>query len=185
VSEEDRHSGSSLYLQQFYGMFLKRMLHTWRNSLVTIAQLLVPFFVLILCMIIIKTMPQLEDAPPLTLNLSHYKSNMVPYHHDVGKLNELLAAGYGDVFKQLADTQTVDLNVLQPNMSLADYLISKGTESVSRYNLQYMIASEFYSAHEALLNGSVLATAFFNAQSFHTPAISLNALDNALLHFFT
>lgn len=163
-------------------MFVKRFLHTWRNRLVTVSQLLVPFILTLIALIVIKTMPAVDDSPPLTLNLTRYGPTFIPIKTAEGDLNMELSHVFAQQFANSAST----LQEVPTNESLSEYLIKKGEASISEYNLQYMIAAHFYSPQSVNPESkSIYATAHFNDQSFHTPAITLNAMDNALLHFLT
>ena len=49
--EKTRNTGASLSLQQFRGMFVKRVIHSWRNRVLTISQILVPIvFTILACL---------------------------------------------------------------------------------------------------------------------------------------
>uniref|UniRef100_A0A8C9ZNJ8 ATP binding cassette subfamily A member 3 n=1 Tax=Sander lucioperca TaxID=283035 RepID=A0A8C9ZNJ8_SANLU len=67
-----------LHLQQFYAMFLKRALYSWRNWKVMVAQFLVPLVFTILALVVARTIPNHQDAPQLRLALSRYGSTRVP-----------------------------------------------------------------------------------------------------------
>lgn len=73
-----RNRGLPLILQQFKAMVVKRLLHSIRNWLVLIVQLVVPVIVLILAMIVNKTLPGPVDMPALPLNGDTYGHTNVP-----------------------------------------------------------------------------------------------------------
>lgn len=50
-----KNSGVSLYVQQFRGMFVKRVIHSWRNRVLTISQILVPIIFTIFACLPVKT----------------------------------------------------------------------------------------------------------------------------------
>lgn len=54
-----------LYLQQFYAMFLKRALYSWRNWKVMVAQFLVPLVFTIVALVVARTLPSHKNAPLL------------------------------------------------------------------------------------------------------------------------
>ena len=164
-------------MQQYWAMFVKRLLHTWRNRLVTLSQLVVPLFFTIMALIVIKTMPSPEDSPALTLNLSKFDSNYVPYRSNQDPTSESIAHLYASQFN---GTDSVTQHVT--NDTLEDYLIGKGEQSVSVYNVRYLIAGDFNTSKDSESNSTMIkARAHFNNQAYHTPAMSLNALSNALI----
>lgn len=67
-----------LHLQQFYAMFLKRALYSWRNWKVMVAQFLVPLVFTIVALVVARTFPSYEDAPQLRLLLNRYGPTRVP-----------------------------------------------------------------------------------------------------------
>uniref|UniRef100_A0A674NSB8 ATP binding cassette subfamily A member 3 n=1 Tax=Takifugu rubripes TaxID=31033 RepID=A0A674NSB8_TAKRU len=69
-------TGVRLYLQQFYAMFFKRALYSWRNWKVVVAQFLVPLIFTIIALVVARTLPSHENAPQLRLSLSHYAQDV-------------------------------------------------------------------------------------------------------------
>lgn len=67
-----------LHLQQFYAMFLKRALYSWRNWKVMVAQFLVPLIFTIVALVVARTLPSHQDLPLLRLALSRYGPTKVP-----------------------------------------------------------------------------------------------------------
>ena len=46
-----KNTGVSLHVQQFRGMFVKRLIHSWRNRILTIVQIVVPIvFTILACL---------------------------------------------------------------------------------------------------------------------------------------
>lgn len=99
-----------LYLQQFYAMFLKRALYSWRNWKVIVAQFLVPLVFTIIALVVARTLPSHENAPPLRLSLSHYGPTRVPVALPVnpGPLASALANTYTS---QLSGQLAQDINI--------------------------------------------------------------------------
>uniref|UniRef100_A0A8C2WVA7 ATP binding cassette subfamily A member 3 n=1 Tax=Cyclopterus lumpus TaxID=8103 RepID=A0A8C2WVA7_CYCLU len=67
-----------LHLQQFYAMFLKRALYSWRNWKVMVAQFLIPLLFTVLALFVARSFPNHQDAPQLRLALRRYGSTRVP-----------------------------------------------------------------------------------------------------------
>uniref|UniRef100_H2T045 ATP binding cassette subfamily A member 3 n=1 Tax=Takifugu rubripes TaxID=31033 RepID=H2T045_TAKRU len=146
-----------LYLQQFYAMFFKRALYSWRNWKVVVAQFLVPLIFTIIALVVARTLPSHENAPQLRLSLSHYGPTRVPVALPVkpGPLAAELANAYTS---QLAGQLAQDVNV-------TDFLT-------------FCFSLSFSSPD--FMNYYAEATAYFNNEGYHTPATALMMVDNAL-----
>ena len=68
-----RNSGLVLYWEQFYAMLLKRLIHTLRNKVVTIVQLLVPIIFVIISCVILNTIPGEHCQRAVTSFLMRYQ----------------------------------------------------------------------------------------------------------------
>lgn len=66
-------------LQQFFSMFVKKMIHTWRNRTVTLVQLLVPVIFTIAALSVEKILPKQEDETSLLLNLNDFPNSVAMY----------------------------------------------------------------------------------------------------------
>lgn len=99
-----------LYLQQFYAMFLKRALYSWRNWKVMVAQFLVPLVFTIVALVVARTLPSHKNAPLLDLSLSRYGPTRVPVALPLesGPLASALASTYAS---QLSAQLAQDINV--------------------------------------------------------------------------
>src|SRR5688572_23000034 len=80
--EFERTSGVAWYLLQFEAMFVKRVIHSLRNWIMTLVQFLVPILFAIIACVIMITLPGNKDLPPLQLNLSHFTSPVISYEID-------------------------------------------------------------------------------------------------------
>uniref|UniRef100_A0A674P4M5 ATP binding cassette subfamily A member 3 n=1 Tax=Takifugu rubripes TaxID=31033 RepID=A0A674P4M5_TAKRU len=152
-------TGVRLYLQQFYAMFFKRALYSWRNWKVVVAQFLVPLIFTIIALVVARTLPSHENAPQLRLSLSHYGPTRVPVALPVkpGPLAAELANAYTS---QLAGQLAQDVNV---------------TEGGS-FNERCIVGAAFRGRSSQYAE----ATAYFNNEGYHTPATALMMVDNAL-----
>lgn len=128
-----------LYLQQFYAMFLKRALYSWRNWKVMVAQFLVPLVFTIVALVVARTLPSHKNAPPLKFSLSSYGPTRVPVALPLksGPLASALANTYASQLSaQLAqdinitgnyhmNTQTYLLQLVVPNFLLLSFLLTR------------------------------------------------------------
>ena len=183
----ERNADESLFIQQFYGMLVKRVTNTVRSWLLTASQLLVPVFFTLMALIVIKTLPGPEDSPPLRLDLSRLPNAVVAYSSGVNTTGSRLADAYASYIRdhfssaQLAYVNDISGYEIDPDM--LRYLVSEGERSVATYNNHYSIACETSGDVNLSNNNSTLAkaTVLFNNQGFHAAPISLNAFANALL----
>lgn len=99
-----------LYLQQFYAMFLKRALYSWRNWKVMVAQFLVPLVFTIVALVVARTLPSQKNTPLLRFSLSHYGPTRVPVSLALksGFLASALANTYAS---QLSDQLAQDIKI--------------------------------------------------------------------------
>ncbi len=176
-----RATGLRLYAQQYHAMLVKRVLHTFRNKLVTLAQLFVPLFFAIAALIIVKTLPHSEDSPPLILNTDCFDYNVVAYgtNANSSKTTKMLAGNYSEIFHDPNTALHRVKNDKHP--SVEDYLIYQGNRSLPRYTNHFDIAAEF--SDEKKEKFQTRATAFFNGQAYHSAPISLGAITNTILRF--
>jgi len=183
----EKNAGKSLFVQQFYGMFVKRVTNTVRSWLLTTSQLLVPVFFTLMALIVIKTLPGPEDSPPLRLDLSRLPNSVVAYSSGVNATGSRLADAYAsyvrDHFSSARLAYVNDVSGYKIDPDILRYLMSEGERSVATYNNHYSIACEASGDVNLTINNITLAkaTLLFNNQGFHAAAISLNAFANALL----
>uniref|UniRef100_A0A672ZSW2 ABC transporter domain-containing protein n=1 Tax=Sphaeramia orbicularis TaxID=375764 RepID=A0A672ZSW2_9TELE len=150
-------TGIRLHLQQFYAMFLKRALYSWRNWKVMVAQFLVPLVFTAVALFVARTLPSHQDAPQLRLALSRYGPTRVPMAlPDEGPLASALAKTYSS----------------QLPAQLAQLVEEEG----GSFNERCVVGAAFRGRSKHFME----ATAYFNNQGYHTPATALMMVDNAL-----
>ncbi len=64
----------ALQMQQFKAMFVKHMIHSMRNWVIALVQLLVPMFFVLMACLIVKTFPEAKDSPALKLTMGELAS---------------------------------------------------------------------------------------------------------------
>ena len=167
--------------QQFYGMFLKKMIHTWRNKVITVVQLALPILFTILALAVEKSIPKVEDEPALMLDSHPFSDFVVPYSNGMilDTENTALANAYS---RQFGKRDKVDRNIFK---HMDDYFLAKKKDiGSSTFNSKYIVAGDFqYPNASSGLPTTV--TAHFNDQSLHGIAISLHYLMNGILNYFT
>ncbi|KAJ8254174.1 hypothetical protein COCON_G00207860 [Conger conger] len=165
-------TGARLYMQQFYAMFLKRALYSWRNWKVMVAQFLVPLIFTVLALVVAQILPGHRDLPQLPLALSRYGPTTVPVALEpgAGPLAAAFAASYAS---QLPAQKATCRNI----SDLPQYVLRVSQEEGGAFN-EHCVVGVAFRGHRS---GSFAeATAYFNNQGYHTPATALLLLDNAL-----
>jgi len=151
-------------------MLVKHAIHSWRNHIVSLVQLLIPaIFTVIAGVIVLNNPVKKTDPPPLLLSLGHFNEPEVPF----------TAVGPGSVAEQLADSYSAVANrhgqpVDVGGSNMDDYLLNVADRSLYDYSRRYIVA--------ATVNGTRL-TGHFNNFAVHSIAISLSLVDNAVLHY--
>uniref|UniRef100_A0A8C2IU51 ATP binding cassette subfamily A member 3 n=1 Tax=Cyprinus carpio TaxID=7962 RepID=A0A8C2IU51_CYPCA len=155
-------TGTRLYMQQFYAMFLKRALYSWRNWKVMVAQFLVPLVFTVLALVVARTLPGSQITPLLRLALKHYGPTHVPVAVDVNA---------GPLATALAEIYTAQL----PSQN-AIYVLYNAVREGGAFNEHCVVGATFRSRSRK--NTEVIG--YFNNQGYHTPATALMLVDNAL-----
>uniref|UniRef100_A0A8C0H865 ATP binding cassette subfamily A member 3 n=1 Tax=Chelonoidis abingdonii TaxID=106734 RepID=A0A8C0H865_CHEAB len=163
-------TGFYLCCQQFYAMFMKRAVYSWRNWKMVAAQFLVPLIFTTLALVVAKTFPGPRDSALLRLTLDPYGKTVVPFSvSEASRISPRLAEQYA----ALLDAQgQVPLEVLG---DLEEYLISRAAEEGGTFNERYIAAASFKE-----VKNRTVVTALFNNQAYHASATALMLADNAL-----
>jgi ATP-binding cassette subfamily A (ABC1) protein 3 len=72
-------TGMTLRLQMWFAMFKKRYLHSRRNKMAIVSQLLMPLIFTLFALIAAEVIPKPEDSPPRVLTTAMFDSNTAPY----------------------------------------------------------------------------------------------------------
>ncbi|KAM3864274.1 phospholipid-transporting ATPase ABCA3 [Diretmus argenteus] len=164
-------TGVRLYMQQFYAMFLKRALYSWRNWKVMVAQFLVPLVFTVVALIVARSFPSHHSAPQLRLALNHYGHTRVPVALEPGA--GPLAASLADAYNSQLSAQ---LGQLINISDFTDYILTQAEEEGGAFNERCVVGAAFRGSSSHFAE----ATAYFNNEGYHTPATALMMLDNAL-----
>uniref|UniRef100_A0A672IQI6 ABC transporter domain-containing protein n=1 Tax=Salarias fasciatus TaxID=181472 RepID=A0A672IQI6_SALFA len=149
-------TGVRLHMQQFYAMFLKRALYSWRNWKVMVAQFLVPLVFTVVALVVARTLPDHQNAPQLRLALSRYGHTRVPV---------ALPPEAGPLCAALAKTYDSQLSAQLGQL-----------EEGGSFNERCVVGAAFRGSSRQYKE----ATAYFNNEGYHTPATALMMVDNAL-----
>src|SRR6218665_526244 len=175
-------------LRHFCALLKKKALHTMRNRQVTFAQFLVPLVFVTLPLFFRRRLFPVQDSPPLVMDLSMFSDPVVVFGFGI-------AASSGSDLADFAsnsssgfntDVMLVNVNNSIPGAkhcgTMRKYLVGEGNKSLVNYVNRFEIAICLSSSMSENLS-IIEAIAFFNNEAYHTPAISLNAFDNALLRY--
>ncbi|XP_051573029.1 phospholipid-transporting ATPase ABCA3-like isoform X1 [Myxocyprinus asiaticus] len=165
-------TGARLYMQQFYAMFLKRALYSWRNWKVMVAQFLVPLIFTVVALVVARTVPGSHNSPQLRLALKHYGSTRVPV---------TVAANAGPLATALAELYTSQLPaqnaIAVTNITdLSEYVLYSAEREGGAFNEHCVVGAAFKI--KAATETEVIG--YFNNQGYHTSATALMLVDNAL-----
>lgn len=69
----------TLYCQQFWAMFLKKVTYSWREWKMVVAQVLVPVTCITLALLAINYSSEIFDDPMLKLTLGEYGRTIMPF----------------------------------------------------------------------------------------------------------
>jgi ATP-binding cassette subfamily A (ABC1) protein 3 len=189
----ERNHGVTRFFQQFCAMLLKRIIHTWKNRLVTAVQLLVPLgFTIVIC-IVIETLPKPTDPEPLLFNLDQFTTPVSPYSlYNVtnGDTAYDLSRVYSSYLSQ-QDVQTpvvTDTSSNGTQLFIEDYLINAAVDDFQTYIRSYITAATFESnvtaPEQTNETWATRVWSYFNNEAIHSPAISLSIFSNTLLQYF-
>uniref|UniRef100_A0A673N665 ATP-binding cassette sub-family A member 3-like n=1 Tax=Sinocyclocheilus rhinocerous TaxID=307959 RepID=A0A673N665_9TELE len=164
--------GARLYMQQFYAMFLKRALYSWRNWKVMVAQFLVPLIFTVLALVVARALPGSQITPQLRLVLKQYGPTHVPVAVDVsaGPLATALAEIYA---AQLPSQNAIPATNIT---DLSEYVLYNAMREGGAFNEHCVVGATFRGRSRK--NTEVIG--YFNNQGYHTPATALMLVDNAL-----
>ncbi|XP_052061510.1 phospholipid-transporting ATPase ABCA3-like [Mytilus californianus] len=170
-----KNAGLALTMQQFYGMFVKKMIQTWRNRVVTLVQLIMPVLFTIFGLLVVESSPGNTADPALALELSSFGSGLTAIWDDG---NATTGAEF-DIANQYSNAITSSGNAAldaAAASNISTYLMNKADSvGISTFNTKYMIG-----AYLATSNSWI---AYFNGEPFHTPAISLAYLMDAIFKY--
>ncbi|KAL3853222.1 hypothetical protein ACJMK2_016778 [Sinanodonta woodiana] len=170
-----KNTGVTLILQQFKGMLVKKMIHTWRNRIVTIVQLFLPIIFTILALLIEETAPTTGDEPALVMDLSSFGGTYIPYYSDSGAT----AATFNYTGRISGQTLEPFSNTSYATMD--DFLLNRAINiGISTFNKRYIVAGSFDYSNTSTLT----ANAHYNGQPYHGPGISLTYVMNGLMGYY-
>ena len=185
----EKNHGVHRLLQQFRALLQKRLLHSWRNKVVTAVQFLLPLAFTIVGCQVTKSFPGPRDPASLNLALTMFDKPTVPYSTNSTTPSDTawkLAVQYENIMDRVAGSvvKVNDDPKYSDNPDLQAYLIEVGEDKFSKFVNHYMVAAAFYGNRSGMPGLSADIVGLFNNEAYHTPAITLNNVNNVLLQYF-
>src|SRR6218665_32980 len=165
---------------QLRAMFYKRFIHSVRNYELTLCQMLIPaIFAIFACLILLKKSEN-DYYPALTLDLTRFENPITPY--DVRPPQFANALNLAACYKTSVSRQSkpIFINSGSGDVTMDEYVISIGKDSLDKYNKNYQIAAII----EGDPDGGLNITGLYNSHACHAIAISLSYLGNTLMQCF-
>ncbi len=134
--------------------------------------------------VVVVKLETYQEHPPLFLSLSPFGRSTVVYGVAGGD-NATEAFAIAKLYRRIVDSDGRKVEYLNEmpghteSDNVHDYLMEKGKRDIHEYNYRTFVAAEFRS-----VDGRMFVMAFFNFQAYHTSAISLTLVDNALLKHY-
>ncbi|GIY69232.1 ATP-binding cassette sub-family A member 3 [Caerostris extrusa] len=130
-------------------------------------------------LIIKRTLPKPEDGPPLVLSIHSFQGSQIPYEINT-KFNK--TQDLGNMFASQYNGLNVPHLIDSSKDNLTSYLLRVASQDVGRYNLHNMVAAKFEDIQGT---NKTSITSLFNNQAYHSPAIALLDMHNAMLKYLT
>ena len=176
-----RNTGLALVFQQFYALIMKKLLYSWRNPFLTLSQFLLPVLFTVSAILIMRTNPLPSDSSALDLSLNTFKSTKTSYFVHSNDYKDLNLSQH---YQQLSDgDNSFEANLYEDirvnlTASAMEYLVNESSD-ISSYSLHRPIGAIFDSDEQK--TNQTRVTTLFNNQAYHSPAISLRYVDNAII----
>ena len=168
---------------QFWALCVRRFKNVCRKPFIPAVQVIMPCLFTWFIVVLVE-LKKFQGHPPLRLSLSPFGRSTVVY--GVTDSNNATAAlAVAKLYGWQVDSDGLKVEYLNEmpghttGDNVRDYLMEKGKRDAHEYGYRTFVAAEFRSVGK-----DVFVTAFFNFQAYHTSAISLTLVDNALLKHY-
>ncbi|XP_050417300.2 phospholipid-transporting ATPase ABCA3 [Patella vulgata] len=156
-------------------MFIKKAIHTWRNKVVTIFQILLPVLATIIALAVDSSSQDEKQEPSLTFDLKPFSDSISAYGESVNSTETTeLADKYGGLF---GAGETAERLTPQQAQNFSIYFVDKAKElRTAVYNNKMVIGADF-----SVINTTITSIkGFYNGLPYHAPPISVSFMMNAL-----
>ena len=159
-------------------MLVKRALHSFRNVIIALVQMVLPLVFVSIAIILLSLFPGNAPQPPLEMTTELYRSPFAQYSCGVNgstPLTESLCQKYAAHLKTM-QTETTNIDdVTSIPHDMSEYLLQEAADEINIFTEQNLVSAAFQASDD----GEVISTAWFNNQPFHCPPLALNAISNA------
>lgn len=175
-----KNTGIMVATQQFYGLLVKKAVHTWRSRITVIIQLIVPVLLTIFGLLADQAISNLayHTDPPLALNLKPYPNSVTTITPGPNPRND--AENLTQAFSQWYGRRGLDVIEYNPKwpktFELNKFWLDKIEELGQRtFRSRYVIGIG--------VDGSDIIS-YFNGETIHSAGISMANTMNFLLKFY-
>ena len=167
-----------MILCQFRAMFVKRFKYMCRKPITPVLQVIMPFVVTWFIIVMLE-MNVYKKQPPLRFSLAQYGRSTVPCSVAPSD-NSTEASALAKAYIRQFDSDIIKAMYFQ-KVDMRSYLIEMGKQDTHEYMYRTFVAAEFKMPD---FQSYITVKAFYNFQAFHTSAISLALVDNAILQYY-
>ena len=173
-----------LVFYQFRALCVRRFKNVCREPFIPVLQAIIPFLLLGSIIPLVQKSEMFQGRPPLRLSLSPFGRSTVVYGV-ADSNNDTAALAVAKLYREQVYSDALKVEYLNEmpghttGDNVHDYLMEKGKRDAHAYSYRTFVAAEFRSVGK-----DMSVTAFFNFQAYHTSAISLTLVDNALLKHY-
>ncbi|KAK3796087.1 hypothetical protein RRG08_044081 [Elysia crispata] len=173
-----KNTGLSLNLAIIKALFVKKAIHTWRNRVVTLVQLLLPVIFTIVGLAVDRSQPNANlGEPSLTLNLKPYGRTYIPFTSGLNPTTQ--RTNFTALYKAQFGTSQVLKEFSMPPYDFNNYTLETAAKlGTTTYNKKVVIGMESIEQNRS---ESLAAVAFYSGQPYHAVGVTMNYLMNTFL----
>lgn len=175
-----KNTGIMVATQQFYGLLVKKAVHTWRSRITVIIQLIVPVLLTIFGLLADQAISNLayHTDPPLALNLNPYPNSVTTITPGPNPRND--AENLTQAFSQWYGKRGLDVIEYNPKWPKTFELNKFWLDKIEELG-QRTFRSRYVNGFG--VDGSDIIS-YFNGETIHSAGISMANTMNFLLKFY-
>lgn len=152
-------------------MAIKKFFYSIRNYVLLIIQLVIPALFVIITMLADGLSDGDQNLPELAISFNEYLETVTTMERGLitsGSMVDRISASYENFINSQSDVHTLRITT----RDFEDEILDQYRTSLSDTNLYHMIGVSFSEAE---------IKAWFNNQGYHTAALAVNTINNAIL----
>lgn len=134
--------GPSLYINQFFALLEKKILHTWRNIILFIIQILIPISYVTITIVIVRSWGGNKDLPSLELSLNTYQPTHTTIQFDptvwADSIENKIFENYRQQFIDVS-SDSKSFEVISGDMN--EHYLEKTKKFLIRMNKKYLFGA--------------------------------------------